>query len=294
MSHELCIDGDGKAEMMYVGDMPWHGLGTRLTEPPTAAEAILAARLDWRVVKKQLYVGEEHRPLPGQYAIVREDRWNRSEDGLFGTVSQAYTPLQNVDAFGFFDPIVSTGAAFYESAGALRKGERVWVMARLRNDFEITKDDTIARFLLLSNTHDGTGSVQVKFTPVRVVCKNTLVEALGRGPSIRIAHTRDMRFRLQDAADEVLAAIQRHFDQLGKRFRAMLQVQIVEAHLRSYLAAVFPEPARGKDEKRYQKALAQMRRDREESARLFTAGKAMTYQTFGARCGLRTTVSRNT
>ena len=80
MSHDLCIDADGKAEMMFVGDMPWHGLGTRLTEPPTAEEAIRAARLDWRVLKKQLFVGEEHRPLPGQYAVVREDRWNRSEE----------------------------------------------------------------------------------------------------------------------------------------------------------------------------------------------------------------------
>lgn len=101
----------------------------------------------------------EHRPLPGQYAIVREDRWVANEDGLFGTVSQSYTPLQNVDAFAFFDPIVKTKASFYESAGALKKGQRVWVMARLRNDLQITKDDTIARFLLLSNTHDGTESV---------------------------------------------------------------------------------------------------------------------------------------
>jgi hypothetical protein len=71
MSHELSIDSNGKTEMMYVGKMPWHALGTQLEEPPTAAGAIRAAHLNWRVVKKQLYIGEEHRPLPGQYAIVR-------------------------------------------------------------------------------------------------------------------------------------------------------------------------------------------------------------------------------
>src|SRR5438874_1964936 len=63
MPHDLCMDADGNAEMMYVGQMPWHGLGAKLTQAPTAAEAIRAARLDWRVTKKQLFVGEEHRPL---------------------------------------------------------------------------------------------------------------------------------------------------------------------------------------------------------------------------------------
>jgi phage/plasmid-like protein (TIGR03299 family) len=272
MADEISIRADGKAEMMYVGKMPWHGLGTKLDEPPTAEAAIQAAHLDWNVVKVQLYVGDEHRPLPGQYAIVREDRWNCNEDGLLGTVGHDYTPLQNADAFGFFDPIVKTGAASYESAGALKNGERVWVMARLKRDLEITRGDTIARYLLLSNTHDGTGSVQVKFTPVRVVCKNTLNEALSRGPAIRVAHTPNMPVRLEDAAGVVLAAIERHFNELGNRFRAMLTVQMLKPRLQEYLKAVFPDPSPGSDEKRYKRAVMQTERDRADSERLFGKG----------------------
>lgn len=278
MPHDLCIDADGKAEMMCVGDMPWHGLGTRLASPPTAEQAIRAARLDWRVAKKPLFIGNEHRPLPGQYAIVREDRWNRNEDGLFGTVGRSYTPLQNVDAFGFFDPVVKTGAAFYESAGALKKGERVWVMARLRDDFQITSEDTIARFLLLSNTHDGTGSVQVKFTPVRVVCRNTLNEALMRGPAVRFAHTPDMKEHLNDAAQVVLKAIQQHFDELCRRFRAMRAVEMTKANLQEYINSVFPNPSTNMEQTRLKKAMAQVQRDREESARLFEQGKGNNFQ----------------
>ena len=146
-------------------------------------------------------------------------------------------------------------------------------MARLRDDFQITKGDTIARFLLLSNTHDGTGSVQVKFTPVRVVCKNTLNEALERGPAIRIAHTRDMKVRLDDAADVVLNAIQRHFDELGQRFQTMLGIQMGEAKLQAYMTAVFPDPSKNMDQKRLQKALAQVRRDRQGATRLFGEGQ---------------------
>ena len=274
MADDLSRTADGKAEMMYVGDMPWHGLGTRLTVPPTAEGAIHAAHLDWHVVKKQLYVGDEHRCLVGQFAIVREDRWAQNEENsLFGIVGQSYTPLQNSAAFGFFDPIVKMDAASYESAGALKNGERVWVMARMRKDIEVIRGDTIAPFLLLSNTHDGTGAVQVKFTPVRVVCKNTLNEALGQGPAIRVAHTPDMRMRLEDAADAVLAEIQRHFDELGNRFRAMLTVPMSESSLPLYMTVVFPDPTRGKDQKRYERAVALIRRDRLEASRLFREGR---------------------
>jgi len=273
MAHDLCTDANGKAEMMFVGEMPWHGLGTRLTQPPTAGDAIRAAGLDWAVTKKQLFVGDEHRPLPGQYAIVREDRWYRNEDGLLGTVGQSYTPLQNVDAFSFFDPIIKTGAASYESAGALRKGERVWVMARLREDFQVTEEDKIARFLLLSNTHDGTASVQVKFTPVRVVCKNTLNQALARGPALRVPHTRDIKARLDDANGIALKAIQQHFDDLGRYFQAMLAVRMTEDKLQGYLRSVFIEPSKNMEQKRLKKALSQVQTDRKESARLFREGK---------------------
>lgn len=272
MSHELSIDPSGKAEMMYVGQMPWHGLGTQLEEPPTAAEAIRAAHLDWRVVKKQLYIGDEHRPLPGQYAVVREDRWSFNEESVLGTVGQGYTPLQNADAFKFFDPIVATGEAFYESAGALRNGQRVWVMARLKEDFKVTEEDTIARYLLLSNTHDGTGSVQLKFTPVRVVCQNTLSQALGQGPSIRVAHTLAMESRLEDAAEEALDTIQQHFSEIGVHFRKMVTFRMSEERLDAYLKSVFPDPLRGKDEKQYRRALAQAQKDRRGSLRLYGEG----------------------
>jgi phage/plasmid-like protein (TIGR03299 family) len=273
VSHNLSICADGKAEMMYVGEMPWHGLGTKLAKPPTAEEAIRAAHLDWGVLKQQLYVGDEHRPLPGQYAIVREDRWARNEDAILGTVGQEYSPMQNSEAFRFFDPIIKTGDAFYESAGALKNGERVWVMAKLKDDIEIARDDNVARFLLLSNAHDGTGSVQVKFTPVRVVCRNTLNEALSRGPAIRVTHTRDMAVRVEDAAHVVLATIQQHFDDLGNSFRAMLEVQMSNASLNSYLKAIFHDPIRGKDERHYKRAVAQAQRDRVEAGRLFSGGK---------------------
>jgi len=151
-------------------------------------------------------------------------------------------------------------------------------MARLLDDIEITRRDTVARYLLLSNAHDATGSVQVKFTPVRVVCQNTLNQALERGPAIRVAHTKEMQSRLSDAADDVLATIQRHFDEIGDRFRSMLKIQMSEANLHAYLNSVYGDPPRGTDEKQFKRAVAQVKRDRLESARLFVEGKGNDFE----------------
>src|SRR5688500_3965559 len=134
MAHEIHIDNGGRASMMYVGEEPWHGLGTPLQSPATSTEAIQAANLDWTVVKKPLAAIEGKRVLrvPDLYATVRTDWWDGAEDTpVFGVVGRNYTPLQNRDAFSFFDDIVGRDAAVYHTAGALGNGERVWILAKL-------------------------------------------------------------------------------------------------------------------------------------------------------------------
>jgi hypothetical protein len=101
-------------------------------------------------------------------------------------------PKRVAPSSSFLDEIVGNGAAIYHTAGALDDGRRVWILAKLPSDIVITDKDITKKFLLLSNSHDGTGSVQIKFTPVRIVCHNTLTQALKEGEaSIRIPHTLD-------------------------------------------------------------------------------------------------------
>ena len=82
ISHELHIL-DGKVSMMYVGEEPWHGLGTKLNEPATSSEAIKAANLDWPVIKAPLHAsvdqGRRLLPLEDKFAIIREDLQGRAE-----------------------------------------------------------------------------------------------------------------------------------------------------------------------------------------------------------------------
>ena len=251
MPHRIYIDTEtGRVSMMYVGEKPWHGLGTQLDEPATAAEAMQAANLDWEVVKKPLFAMQNGyaEPVPGKFAVVRCDLWGTKSHPILGVVSEDYEPLQNREAFEFFDPIAGKGAAIYHTAGTLGNGERVWILAKLPEEIRVMGDDLAEKYLLLSNSHDGNSSVQIKFTPIRVVCQNTLTMALSQGPTLRVMHKKDVRVRLKEA-ERMLGIIHHHYDEIEKKFQQMAKVQMTQARLGEYLEQVFPDPSDEQDEK---------------------------------------------
>jgi len=134
MAHNLLMQ-NGHASMFYIDEVPWLGLGTKLDRPATAQEAIIAARLDWKVVKLPLFAGSKRISVPDRFAVIRRTGdLIQCTDPVLGVVSNEYTPLQNTplqnhQAFQFFDPIVGQDAAIYHTAGALGNGERVWILA---------------------------------------------------------------------------------------------------------------------------------------------------------------------
>jgi phage/plasmid-like protein (TIGR03299 family) len=229
--------------MAYYGEVPWHGLGKEVPKGVTAEEMIQAAGLDWEV---------ELRPARGareinkkgefsRYEVVRLPRPRTKENEvLLGVVSRRYQPLQNVEAFGFFDTIVGEGTAYFETAGALGEGERIWVMAKMPEAMKIVSGDECFKYLLLSNTHSGEGSVIVKFTTVRVVCQNTLMLAMKDGQkAYRVRHSKQMQFKLRELA-EFLSIIQKVFLSAEEQFRQLAKIAMIEDRLEQYLEAVFP------------------------------------------------------
>ena len=156
-----------------------------------------------------------------------------------------YMPLQNLEAFSFFDPIVEKGKASYEVAGMVGQGERIWILAKMPDSIQITSRDTVHKYLLLSNSHDGNSSVQIKFTPYRVWCENMLTMALSRGPTMRVGHFLDLHARLENA-ELMLQKINRHYEEIENQFRKMLKVRMDEARLTKYVTLVFPAPGPGR------------------------------------------------
>ncbi len=220
--------------MMYVGQTPWHELGTKLDAAPTTAEAIRHAGLDWQVGPKPLQTTDGE-PVPARATY-------RVSDGtVLGVVGPNWHPLQNTEAFAWFDPFLATRAASLETAGSLRGGKRVWVLARLNRDpLEVVKGDAVVKYLMLSNAHDGTLAVRVGFTPIRVVCANTLAAAHQDGASrlIRVMHSRRVRKAIEALRDAINIA-ERAFEATGEQYRYLAAHQVRPGDLERYVKVVF-------------------------------------------------------
>jgi phage/plasmid-like protein (TIGR03299 family) len=173
MAHEIEFV-NGKAQMAFTGDVPWHGLGTRVPADLTPAQMLDAAGLNWTVEKFPAYANYGEGPVAiGRSALVRN-----SDLKMLDVVSDDWNPVQNEEAFEFFNDFVASGDMEMHTAGSLKGGQIVWGLAKVKESFDLFKGDTIDSYLLFSNFHKYGFSTDVRFTPIRVVCNNTLTLSL--------------------------------------------------------------------------------------------------------------------
>ena len=175
----------------------WHGLGQVVNGAMTAEEAIKNANLDYEVDKTNVYFNcgtDCMSEIDGYFATYRKDT-----NDYLGMVKSRYEIVQNRDAFGFFDAIIDSGEAIFETAGALGNGERIFLVAKLPDDFEIA-GEKIEKYIMLTNSHDGSSSVIAGMTNIRVVCNNTLQAALkGLENKVSIDHVSGAKNKLKEA-----------------------------------------------------------------------------------------------
>ena len=165
-----------------------------------------AAGLDWQAELQPIFIGAGD-ALAGRSvgAIGTHRAVVRSTDHkVLGVVGRDFTPLQNVEAFGQFDPLVQSGELTYEAAGSLKGGAVVWVLATLRDGtVEVTPGDAVRKHVLLAHGHDGSMSIRAGFTTIRVVCANTLGAAMKRDAEslLTVKHTSGVKVNLEKAFD---------------------------------------------------------------------------------------------
>jgi len=233
MAHEIDMTG-GKANMMYVGKRPWHGLGHQFESAPSIEQALVASGLDWKVRCEQNYLADG-RKSPSQ-TTVRCDT-----DAILGSVGVNYTPLQNDAMLEWFRPFLESEQADLHTAGSLFDGAKVWCLAKIRSEgHDITGDgDVVESYILLSNSHDGSRAVRVGFTPIRVVCSNTLAMAHGAGESrlIKVLHTSGIGTTLT-AIREVMNTVTRQFEATAEQYRKLARTSCNRDDMRKYVRLV--------------------------------------------------------
>jgi phage/plasmid-like protein (TIGR03299 family) len=208
----------------------------------TAREAIEAAGLNYTIVKKPLKeVVERSHPadIPDRWATVRTDTGD-----VLGIVEENYEPVQNRDAFTFFDTLVGTGEAIYETAGTIGRGERIWILAKLPGFIKVHGNDIVNKYLLLSNSHDGSSLVRVKLTPIRVVCNNTLTAALQGAGEVHIHHTVNAAKDMEQAL-LLLGLSNSLYEQLDALFNRMALTKISNKQLLDYVKVLVPDNEEG-------------------------------------------------
>ena len=221
---------------LLVGEPAWHGLGTRIENGfISPKEALELAGMNWRVNTEPCYLADGTR-VP-KTMITRRD----TDGVILGTVGDRYHPLQNEDAFNWFEPFIESKSASFETAGSLKDGKVVWVLAKTNIETqEVVKNDAIESYILLSHSHDGTLSIRGGFTPQRVVCWNTLSAAHKNANSklLRMKHTKNTNIALEKVR-EIMDIAQQDFISTVEQYKFLASKSINKKDLERYITMAF-------------------------------------------------------
>ena len=221
------------ASMFSRKELPWHGLGQILNQDiVTAKEALVASHLDFNVEKKNLSIilmeDEDVETVEVINSTKHFGTYRTDTNTILGIVGKDYTVVQNEQCFDFMDTLIMGGEASFETAGALGNGERIFITAKVPGYLKLDNgDDIVEKYLFITNSHDGTGKVIVGFTPVRIVCNNTLIAALrGCKNKIAIKHTASVHDRME-TAHLIMHTQNVYYDQFEQ---ALLRLKGVQVH----------------------------------------------------------------
>lgn len=209
---QITMRADGSAEFFSANRPAWHGTGRTTIGAQTAEQALIAAQLNWIVEKRQAgyltTAGDAERPRSRAWAAVKAEYFTvRTDTGrALGRVGESFAVLQNAEAFDALSIVLQEHGLLYETAGSLRGGEHVWLLARHPGEHALAGDE-VRRYVLLSHGHDGRSSIRILETIIRVVCRNTLSRALGSaGAGVRITHSGNLAKRIVEAQQAFSAA----------------------------------------------------------------------------------------
>ena len=235
MAHELEMI-NGAAQMAYVGETPWHGLGVKVSNDLTPEQMLQAAGLDWSVAKVPAFAN-----INGEQVAIGRSALVRNTDGnILDVVSDDWNPCQNTEAFEFFNDFVAAGDMEMHTAGSLKDGKIVWALAKVKDSFELFNGrDQVDAYLHFTNPHQYGQSIDVRFTPIRVVCNNTLTLSLNMKSKnmVKISHAREFD---GDMVKEALGVAKEKLDKYKEMAQYLSQKRFNDENIVDYFKRVFP------------------------------------------------------
>jgi len=218
--------------MFYTRVTPWHGLGVCVEEALTSDEALEKSGLDWTVTQRPIMT-DLYDPIPSYKANIRE-----TDNRVLGVVSNKYKVVQNHEAFAFVNALLGEGVRF-ETAGSLNGGRKVWMLAKLPEQYTMMEEQ-IEPYLVFSNSHDGTSSIRIACTPIRVVCQNTLNLALNNAKRVwSTIHVGDLSYKM-DEAHNTLSLARHYMDNLSAEFNRLSQINLSDTRVTEYIEMLLP------------------------------------------------------
>ena len=211
--------------------VPWHGIGTAVPHAMTSKEAMEAAGLNWTVEGRPIFT-DSGIQIPGYVANTRS-----SDNSVLGVVSEKYQIVQNADAFAFTDNLIGENCR-YETAGSLKNGKSVFLLAKLPRTQIL--DDDVDQYLCFNNSFNGTGAIRCFISPIRVVCQNTLNLALSKASRFwSCKHMGKMEDKLAEAT-HTLGLANKYMDELKIKADQYAHTKADNDKVKQVIAELFP------------------------------------------------------
>lgn len=216
----------------------------------TSEDVMRKAQLDWSVAKCELIAkmpgliedidkssgfmkgGDYYEVCPNAFATYRTDH-----NIPLGLVKDRYTIVQNTEAFSFFDKAIGKDKAIWQTAGFFGNGERVFVSAKLPNNI-LVNGDPVENYLVFTTSHDGSCGVKILFTPIRVICENTLNAAIHQASNyVSFRHTNSVHANI-NIADEILGICKNTTFDLNDKYNMMYKTPMTDEQAQQVFANI--------------------------------------------------------
>jgi len=229
---------------VYRKEPGWHGLGIPMAEGETCVDGVIRAKADFCIIKTPVFGtvetvdGKQSVSVTDRIMILREPTKDDPEYRFLGFASPTYGIIQNMDIAKSLDILTDKWPC--ETVGVLGKGETLFVSLDA-GEIEIA-GEFIHQYFLVTDTRNGGTAMKIAFTPVRVVCQNTLVTGLRSSIiSVAMEHVANVH-RAFDSRLNLIKQLENAKELTLSSLKLLAKCQLTKNDIDFVLTAVYPMP----------------------------------------------------